>query len=144
MKKEIIIVVIIIIAIVAIDRITQNHTKNSFANINNKLVEIKEIGKDIENSEKESSRQLIQETENKKQELKNKIEEMEKEWRKINKRTAFYIEHDELEKVNTSMAKFKEYFELEEYTEAIPELESCKYILNHIKDKEAMQFINLF
>ena len=61
-----------------------------------------------------------------------------------NKKTAFYIEHDELEKVNTAMTKFNSYFELEEYTEAIPELENCQYILNHIKEKESMQFINLF
>ena len=33
---------------------------------------------------------------------------------------------------------------VEEYTEAIAELENCKYILDHIRDKEAMQIINLF
>ena len=80
----------------------------------------------------------------KKEKLKEKIEMMQRDWKKINKKTAFYIEHDELEKVNTSMTKFNSYFELEEYTEAIPELENCQYILNHIKEKESMQFINLF
>ena len=79
-----------------------------------------------------------------KDELSKKIEFMENEWEKINKKTAFYLEHEELEKVNSSMVKFKSYFELEEHTEAIPELENCKYILKHIQDKESMNLINLF
>ena len=133
MQKEIIIVVIIIIAIIATDALTQKYTKNSFMKINNQLDEIKIIGKELEENDK-----------SKKEELKDKIEKLQQDWKKINKKTAFYIEHDELEKVNASMTKFNSYFELEEYTEAIPELENCKYILNHIKEKESMQFINLF
>ena len=69
---------------------------------------------------------------------------MEDEWKIINKKTSFYLEHDELEKVNSSMVKFKSFFELGEYSEAIPELENCKYILRHIKDKESLNPINLF
>ena len=57
---------------------------------------------------------------------------------------SFYIEHNELEKVNSSLVRFKSYIELEDYQEAITELEECKYILEHIKDKQRMQIINLF
>lgn len=142
MQKEIIIVIIIVIAIISADILTQRYTKNGFENINNQLDEIKIIGKELEKL-KESQNDILKSQEKKKQ-LEEKIEEMQNDWKKINKTTAFYIEHDELEKVNASMTKFKSYFELEEYTEAIPELEDCKYILNHIKEKEAMQFINLF
>ena len=77
-------------------------------------------------------------------ELQEKIKTMEEDWKIINRKTAFYIEHEELEKVNASMIKFKSYIQLEEYTEAIPELENCKYILDHIREKEKMQKINLF
>lgn len=142
MQKEIIIVIIIVIAIISADILTQRYTKNGFENINNQLDEIKIIGKELEKL-KESQNDILKSQEKKKQ-LEEKIEEMQNDWKKINKTTAFYIEHDELEKVNASMTKFKSYFELEEYTEAIPELEDCKYILNHIKEKESMQFINLF
>lgn len=135
MQKEIVIVLAIVIVIVTLDVLTQNYTKNSFLNINIKLDEIKEIGELLEKGEA---------SDEKKEKLTKKIEELKNEWKLVNKRTAFYIEHDELEKVNTSMTKFKSYFELAEYTEAIPELENCKYILNHIKEKEAMQIINLF
>lgn len=142
MQKEIIIVIIIAIIIISADILTQKYTKNSFENINNQLDEIKIIGKELEKLKE--SQNAILESQEKKKRLEEKIENMQNDWKKINKTTALYIEHDELEKVNASMIKFKSYFELEEYSEAIPELEDCKYILNHIKEKEAMQFINLF
>lgn len=142
MQKEIIIVIIIAIIIISADILTQKYTKNSFENINNQLDEIKIIGKELEKVKE--SQNAILESQEKKKRLEEKIENMQNDWKRINKTTAFYIEHDELEKVNASMIKFKSYFELEEYSEAIPELEDCKYILNHIKEKEAMQFINLF
>ena len=133
MKKELIIVIIIVIAIIIIDTITQNYTRNSFEKINNELEKIKEIINKIDDQEKNSQ-----------QELQEKIKTMEEDWKIINRKTAFYIEHEELEKVNASMIKFKSYIQLEEYTEAIPELENCKYILDHIREKEKMQIINLF
>ena len=133
MKKELIIVIIIVIAIIIIDTITQNYTMDSFEKINNELEKIKEIINKIDDQEKNSQ-----------QELQEKIKTMEEDWKIINRKTAFYIEHEELEKVNASMIKFKSYIQLEEYTEAIPELENCKYILDHIREKEKMQIINLF
>ena len=142
MQKEIIIVIVIVIIIISADVLTQKYTANSFTDINNQLDEIRRIGKELEEIEKLENNSL--ESQEIKKELEEKIDNMQDDWRKINKRTAFYIEHDELEKVNASMTKFRSYFELEEYTEAIPELEDCKYILNHIKEKESMQFINLF
>lgn len=145
MQKEIIIVTIIIIAIIMADVLTQTYTKNTFSELNHKLDEIKDIGNEIENYEKDKNKNIIDEyTTNKKIELSEKIENMQNEWKKINKITGLYIEHDELEKVNASIIKFKSYFDLEEYGEAIPELEDCKYILNHIQEKESMQSINLF
>lgn len=132
MQKEIFIVIIIIIAIVSIDVLTNNYTKKNFGRIDEKLEEIKKIGLSLINEEDKGD------------ELKNKLGELEKDWHNINSKTAFFLEHDELEKINSSMIKFKSYFELEEYTEAIPELENCKFILKHLQDKEAIDLINLF
>ena len=132
MQKEIFIVIIIIIAIVSIDVLTNNYTKKNFGRIDEKLEEIKQIGLRLINED---------DTED---ELKNKLGELEKDWHNINSKTAFFLVHDELEKINSSMIKFKSYFELEEYTEAIPELENCKFILKHLQDKEAIDLINLF
>lgn len=145
MRKEIIIVIVIAIAIIITDTLTQKYTKNSFLEINNKLDEIKEVGKILENEkELKENENTSDEYINNKRQLEEKIDDMQNIWRKTNYMTSFYIEHDELEKVNSAMTKFKTYFELEEYGEAIPELENCKYILQHIKDKSAMKIINLF
>ena len=141
MKKELIIVIIIVIAIIILDTITHNYTKINFAKINEQLEQIKEISEEIYIMEKE---QDIVENTSKQEKLKEKIKTMEEDWKSINNKTALYIEHEELEKANVSMVKFKRYIQLEEYTEAIAELENCKYILDHIRDKEAMQIINLF
>ena len=147
MKKELIIVIIIVIAIIILDTITHNYTK-----INEQLEQIKEISEDMYIMEKEqdiAENTSKEEKENdnktsKQEKLKEKIKTMEEDWKTINNNTALYIEHDELEKANVSMVKFKRYIQLEEYIEAIAELENCKYILDHIRDKEAMQIINLF
>lgn len=145
MKKEIIIVIVIVIAIIILNNTTNRYTKSSFSYMENQLDEIRQIAMNL-NEEKENGG--VEKSENGKteqqDELTKKIESMESEWEKINQKTSFYLEHDELEKVNSSMVKFKSYFELEEYTEAIPELENCKYILKHIQDKESMNPINLF
>ena len=149
MKKELIIVIIIVIAITILDTITHNYTKINFAKINEQLEQIKEISEDIYIMEKEqdiaeNTRKENDNKPSKQEKLKEKIKTMEEDWKTINNKTALYIEHEQLEKANVSMVKFKRYIQLEEYTEAIAELENCKYILDHIRDKEAMQIINLF
>ena len=134
MQKEILIVVIIVVAIITLNYITTSYTRNGFEQVNSKLDAIKNIGNELLKEEKGENITLISE----------KIKDLEDEWKIINKKTSFYLEHDELEKVNSSMVKFKSFFELGEYSEAIPELENCKYILRHIKDKESLNPINLF
>lgn len=137
MKKEVIIVVTILILIIITDIFTQDYTKNSFKNIKLKLNEISDIGKNLD-----ENKNIDVEKENIK--LEEKIETLNKEWQNINKKVAIFIEHDELEKVNVSMVKLKNYFEVKEYGEAIPELENCKYILEHIVEKQKIKLINLF
>ena len=127
MRKEIIIVCIIVITIFVTDFITQNFTKENIKLIEDKLNVMKES---INNNETQN--------------LNNQIKELEDKWAQIDNKMSFYIEHNELEKVNSSLVKFKSYIELEDYQEAITELEECKYILEHIKDKQRMQIINLF
>ena len=127
MRKEIIIVFIIIIIILATDILTQNFTKNSISLINEKLDNIKTS---VINNETND--------------LNSEIKNLDENWTDINNKMSFYIEHDELEKVNTSLVKIKSYIEFEEYSEAVPELEECKYILDHIKEKQRLKIINLF
>lgn len=145
MKKEFIIVIVIIIAIFVLDFITHNYTENSFKEIKEMLYEIKTIAEELQSNKeiKEEGQNTINDEELK-HKLSKKVDEIKEEWESVNGKSAYYIEHDELEKVSSLVVKFSSYFKLEEYSEAIPELENCIYILEHIEDKQAMKFINLF
>lgn len=134
MKKEIIIVSIIVIATIILNIITQQYTNSAVTTMNNKLEEIEQIAQNnLENKELSQSNLII-----------NKTENLNREWNKLNKNLAFYIEHDELEKVDTSIVTLSEYINLQQYEEAIPEIKKCEFIIAHIKDKESVKIINLF
>ncbi len=139
MQKEIIIIIIVLILIFSIDAICQNYTINNVSVINKQLEEIKEFSNELEKEElNENSK------EEKTKELTDKIAKLKSDWKQMNTKMSLYVEHDELEKVNTSLVKVNSYLLLEEYTEGITELENCMYILEHIKDKGTMRIINLF
>ena len=55
-----------------------------------------------------------------------------------------YIEHNELEKVARQITVIKGNIDVEEYAQAIPQLDECVYIINHIVDKERVLIRNLF
>lgn len=133
MKKETIIIIIIIILIITTDYFTQKYTKESVLKISQQLESIKEIAEDFEDTNDGNQNELY-----------DKLDELQDNWKTTNKKLSFYIEHEELEKVNSSIIKIRSYFFVDEVGEAIPELENCKFILEHIKDKEAIRIINLF
>lgn len=129
MKKEAIITIIIIILIFAGEWITQNYTKKTLGKTQDQLRELKE---DILNTQNNNS-YLIEKT--------DKIYE---DWEKENEILSYYLEHNELEKVNTQIILIKGYLESDTPQDSIPDLEEGIYILEHIKQKEAYNLKNIF
>lgn len=129
MKKEAIITIIIILLIFAGEWITQNYTKKTLGKTQDQLRELKE---DILNSQNNNS-YLIEKT--------DKIYE---DWEKENEILSYYLEHNELEKVNTQIILIKGYLESDTPQDSIPDLEEGIYILNHIKQKEVFNLKNIF
>lgn len=127
MKKEIVISAIIIIIVIIGNIITQNYTKKCAREINKELLEIKEI---VNQQQKEV--------------LENKIKQVSHNWDEMQEKLAFYIEHDELEKVETELRGLKGYIEKEEHTEALAELDKSIFILEHIKEKTSLNLKNIF
>ncbi len=127
MFKETVICIIIIISIVCLDLFTQNYTKQSVETITKELSSIKEE-MTLENKEK----------------TKEKIDELNKNWKDMHDKLAYYIEHDELEKVDTAIVNMKSYFETEDFSSASAELEEGKFILEHIEDKNSFNLQNIF
>ena len=68
----------------------------------------------------------------------------EEKWDKKSETLAYYIEHDELEKVNTEIAKIKADIETNNEKIAIENLERCIFVLEHIKDKNLIKIVNIF
>lgn len=57
---------------------------------------------------------------------------------------AYYIEHDELEKVETNLTALKSFVDSNEYVDAMSELDKSVFVLKHIEDKYAFNLQNIF
>ena len=127
MYKESIICIFIIILIIGLDIITQNYTKKSTIEITDCLSKLKD---EIENGNLENA--------------KLKIEELDNKWDYRHNKLAYYIEHDELEKVDTAIVSAKSYIQTEDYSSAASELDVGKFVLEHIQKKYKFNLVNVF
>lgn len=127
MKKELIICIFIILLIIVTNIITQRYTTECVNVMNEKLEVLKEA------SLKENV-----------DEIQNNIDEVENNWNEFQEKLAFYIEHDELEKVETQIYAMKGFYEIDKYDEIVPELDKCIFILEHIQDKTKLNVKNVF
>ena len=129
MVKEFFICTVILILIFVGNGITQGYSRSSIENINEKLANLrKEMNKEEINHE----------------EIVKKEEEIDKEWEEMFSRLAYYIEHEELEKVSKNLENTKTYIKLKEYDNSIKEINEGIYILNHIEDKYSFNLQNIF
>ena len=134
MKKEIIICIIVVIAISIGNIITQQYTKESVATISNDLEELKlDLNNKIKNEEEKAN-----------DELSNSVDKITKDWESRHDKLAYYIEHNELEKVEDNLTGLDSLVSTEEYAEAIKELDKCIFILRHIEEKYAFNLENIF
>lgn len=129
MRKEIIICIVIVVAIFVGNFVTQKYEKESIESTTKMLEDLK-----IEFSEKEV----------KKEDVKDKIDNIHREWDKRHDKLAYFIEHDELEKVETNLTGLRSYIETQEYEEAIKELDEGVFILKHIEEKNKFNLENIF
>ena len=129
MKKGVIICIVVVIFVIIGNIITQNYTRKSVETINAKLIELKEklskVNKDEEG-------------------LKEAVKYIKEDWDEKQEKLAFYIEHDELEKVETQIHLLSGEVEAKLYEYAVPETDKCMFILEHIKDKTALNVKNIF
>lgn len=125
--RETIICIIIIVAIIGLHIFTQGYTVNS-------MEEMREILEEIKGD-------VIAEN---KEEIQNKTKELDSTWLDKYDKLAYYIEHDELEKVNVSIENMKSYVETEDYSSAIAAIDEGKFILKHIEEKDAFDLKNIF
>lgn len=129
MYKELIISIIIVILIIVLDIGTQKYTDNSMQETISNLYSVKDQTKQSDKNDEEILQQ---------------INEFYDNWLNKHKKLAIFIEHDELEKVETDFVTCKSYIESKQYDLANAELEKTIFVLEHIRDKYSFSFENIF
>jgi len=127
MYKEFIIIIVVIALIVGLDIITNNYTKQSLEIMTNELNILREC--------------ILKEN---KEEAENQMKKVMEKWEERYKTLAFYIEHDELEKVETELTGLAADINVEEYKHCIAELDTTIFILEHIQEKEEFHLRSIF
>ncbi len=131
MGKETIICIVIVVLIVVSNILTQNYTVDSVEELSNSLSELK--------SKLEEQEESID-----KDDIKDKIQNIEDDWKNRHEKLAYFIEHDELEKVETNLTSLKSFIVTNEYSEAVSELDKSIFVLKHIEEKYAFNLQNIF
>lgn len=134
MKKETIICIIIVIAIVVGNVITQKYTKESVENLSNGLETLKiDLNSEVDKSAEKSNKEILDE-----------IDKIRENWESRHDKLAYYIEHNELEKVENNLTALDSFAQTEEYADAIKELDESVFVLKHIQEKYAFNLKNIF
>lgn len=129
MYKEIIVCILVVILIISMDLLSNNYTKKVFFSINESLGNLRnEMLKEDKDVNK----------------INDEITKVEQAWNSKLNLLSCYIEHNELEKVARQLTLIKGNIDVEEYNQAVPQLDDCVYVINHIKDKESLLLRNLF
>ncbi len=132
MKKETIICILVIIIVAIGNFVTQNYTEKCVSIINDDLIELENKMKKEDKDQKDM------------EDIKEKVVETKETWTLMQEKLAFYIEHDELEKVETQLFLLKGQADTKLYSNAVAEIEKCIFILEHIEDKNALSIKNIF
>lgn len=129
MIKELIISFSIFIVIFIGNFITEKYTNESIMETSNNLSDLKE---QIKSNDYDTD--IIE----------NNIDSIIKKWDERYEKLAFYIEHNELEKIKTELVYLQGCINKDDYSECISEINKCVFILEHIKDKNVFNLKNIF
>ena len=127
MLKEVIITITIIFSILLLNWYLQDFTKKSVNEINNQLEELKQY---LNNKDKRGAD--------------NKFKNIKEKWEEEYGILAMFIEHDELEKVETDLVCLEGYIEIEDFDKGINEVNKSIFSLKHIAEKYDFSLVNVF
>lgn len=127
MYKEFVIIIVVITLIVSLDIITNNYTKDTVMIMSNELETLKKYV--LDNNQEEATKQM---------------ENIKNIWEDKYKILAFYLEHDELEKVKTQMTELAAFLSVTKYDECVCDIDTSIFILKHIQEKEEFHLRSIF
>lgn len=82
--------------------------------------------------------------ENKWESAKSQMKDLEKEWNSTEKTWALLTDHFEIDNIELSMLKSKEYIDTKNISLSLAELENLKFMVEHIYEKEKFSLKNIF
>ena len=129
MIKETVICVVLVVAILFGNTITQDYSKKAVEDLSQNLLFLRE---EITKSEVDQEK------------AKKETEKLEKEWKEKQNKLAYYIEHNELEKIEVELTAIQSHIETQEYQDSTSEIDKSIFLLEHIKDKYAFKLQNIF
>ena len=121
----------IFIIIVGGDVMMQTHLNKTADELINNLQDLKQ--KTI----------LAKETENR-ENIKKQINEIDEKWEEINKTWAEIVVHQELDNIHQSLTKAKSNIEEGGLEDAIQEIETALFFVEHVKQREKISLKNIF
>lgn len=127
MYKEIIIIIAVVALVVGFDFGTNQYTQKTVSSITQQLNE-------LQDAIQENNQPLSE----------KKMQNINEEWKKRYDVLAFFLEHDELEKVETQLTQLTTNITLEDSSACIEEINTTIFILNHIQEKEEFHLRSIF
>ena len=127
MLKETVICIVIIMGILGLEYYTQGFTEKT----------VNEVTEIFDKIEENIFKRDIEQTN-------NEIKKIETKWEEQQKKLAYYIEHDELEKVHTAIVTMKSYIQTEDFSSAMAELAEGRFVIEHIQEKNSFNLQNIF
>ena len=127
MKKirPIFLILIIIILVIFLDFITVNNTKNTVDFFNSEL-------DNIDNILLKGKMPI------------DKINELVDEREKRSRLMAYYLEHDEIEKIGNNISLIQKQIEIEDVDDARQSIAETKFLFKHIEEKQILNIENFF
>ena len=127
MFKEVIIIFVVVALVIGLDIISNNYLNEAVEELSKGLNELRVPI--LEEKQKEALKQM---------------QAVKQKWSERYKVLAYYIEHDELEKVETELVRLSADIDMEEYKHCINDLDTAKFILEHIQQKEKFDIMSIF
>ncbi len=129
--RDWLIITAIIIIILGGDIMMQTHLNKTADELINNLQDLKQ--KTI----------LAKETENR-ENIKKQINEIDEKWEEINKTWAEIVVHQELDNIQQSLTKAKSNIEEGGLEDALQEIETALFFVEHVKQREKISLKNIF
>ncbi len=126
------IIIISIIAIIVIGDICMQ------AYLNKTTIE---IAQDLQNLKQNT---ILAKKDNERSNIKKEVNEIEKKWTEINKIWSTIVVHQELDNIEQAIIKAKSSIEEGELPDALQEIETTIFFVEHVKQREKLSLKNIF